>query len=158
MNTTDTMLITSDNTPYQSDEDEKQYEVTYHSNPERIRQLNPKSRAEQAYLFCNACKQWKKLSAANITTIDFSLFSRQKQYYTSGCCLTDECYEEVERHIRACIMADEEKKLDEEKEKEQEEQEERFWSQSDILQNRCDESDRKCDALFKKLMNEQNEK
>jgi len=146
---TDTMLRTCDNTPYHSDDDveeevEEEVEVTYHSNPESIRQINPKRRAEQAWLFCNACKQWKKLSAANIKTIDYSLFSLQKQYYTSGCCLTDECYEDVERHIKACLMA--------------EEQEERFWKQVDVMQNRCDEADRKCDTLFKKLMKEQNEK
>jgi hypothetical protein len=146
---TDTMLITSNNTPYQSDEDkdkdedenEEKEKVTYHSNPESIRQLNPKRRVEQAWLFCSVCKQWKKLSATNITTIDYSLFSWQKQYYTSGICLTDECYADVERHLKACQKA--------------EEQEERFWKQVDVMQRKCDESARRCDAIWKKGIKEQ---
>jgi hypothetical protein len=134
MNTdTDTYTETCNNTPYQSDDEENQYKniereyepVTYHLNPERIRHQNPKSRAEQAYLFCNACKQWKKLSDVNIRTIDYSLFSLQKQYYTSGSCLTNECYDEVKRHITACLKA--------------EEDEERFWNRVDTMERRRDQ-------------------
>jgi hypothetical protein len=128
-----TTTRTCDNTPYHSDEEEES--VTYHSNPERFRQLKPNSRAEQAYLFCIECKQWKKLSSDNIKTIDYRLFSFHKQYYSSGSCLTDECYDEIERKIKT--------------EQRIEEKDKSFWNQVDIMEKRCDESQKRSDAIWK---------
>jgi hypothetical protein len=239
-----TTTRTCDNTPYHSDEDEQKYDeeqdekVTYHTNPESIRQLNPNSQAEQAYLFCNACNQWKKLSSNNIKTIDYRFFSYHKQYYSSGSCLTDECYDEIERKIKTEQRIEEQQKKDKERELERENEimyhmdpagvikkhpelegqvqqafifcitceqwknlsydnsktlpqnnnfryqkqmyrgghcltdeckqlqqeraiqkrkDERFWNQVDIMEKRCDESQKRSDAIWKKGFNEQNE-
>ena len=135
---TDTNLKTQDNTPYHSDEEEKDEDIIYHVNPEGVIKANPDlaGKVKQAYIFCKACNTWQHLTTENSIQLPFGEFSFQKQCYVGGFCWTSECnqvqYEKEEKQ-----------KADE-----------RFWAQEQALRRQCDEAERRSNELYERIMSE----
>ena len=119
----------------------RQCDIIYHIDPEGVMSKNPtlRGKVEQALILCISCDEWKKLSYENAMTTDFNY--QTKRY--RGYCLTDECSQKQEKIAR--------QKQDDEKQKRIDEM---FWIKVREQEKRCDEADARCEAFYKKAMEE----
>ena len=102
---TDTNLETKDNTPYQSDDEDIDYEseamsddedeeMIYHVDPKGVIRHNLEliGKVKQAFIFCRQCEKWKPLTTDNSVTLPRGTRMRlQYKRYIGGICLTRKC-------------------------------------------------------------------
>jgi hypothetical protein len=111
--------------------------IYYHIDPEGVMTKNPnlRGKVEQALVLCESCNEWKNLSYENAITTDG--FNYQTKRYR-GYCLTNECRQKQEEIAR------------------QKRNDEKFWVKVRQQEKRCDEADARCEAFYKKAMEEAN--
>lgn len=80
-------------------------EQIYHVDPESVIKINPelKGKVFQAYLLCNLCHQYKKMTQTNSHIIPVSERSFYKEIYTGqhAYCMELECTKKYEELIRS---------------------------------------------------------
>lgn len=101
---TETDFKTQHNSPYSSD-DEFSNEIIYHVDPEGVIKFNPdlEGKVFQAYLLCNLCHQYKKMTPTNSYCIPLSERSFKTQMYTGQhvYCMETECERKYEEQMRS---------------------------------------------------------
>ena len=113
---TETDFKTQNNSPYSSDDDKYEYkiqneqvvdrnEIIYHVDPEGVIKFNPdlEGKVFQAYLLCNLCHQYKKMTSTNSYCIPLSQLSFNTQMYTGKhvYCMEPECERKYEEKMRS---------------------------------------------------------
>lgn len=118
------------------------YDMIYHMDPKGIVIKNPEleGKVEQAYIYCQTCKQWKNLSYDNAKTLPLRYFSYKRQSYRGGYCLTGECIKEQQERKKQKIKDD------------------RFWDAVEAQRKYCDELDQKSREFYERIMREEEER
>ena len=99
---------TQNNSLYSSDDDNKYkipIEMIYHVDPEGVIKLYPdlEGKVFQAYLLCNLCHEYKKMTPTNSYCIPLSDRSFSTQLYTGQhvYCMEPECERKYEEKMRS---------------------------------------------------------